>query len=166
MIEVAPNLYVGNQLDYENKAKGRDWNVVQACKEPYHRQALGYTGMAGPRDHAEYLFAYRQDGDCRRLILNMVDAPKPEFFPDAMIDEALTFIGKSLEGGFKTLVHCNQGGSRSPSLALLHLRQTNPEWQAMDFADAEKAMALLYPPYDPGKGIRAYVEERWTRSGG
>lgn len=162
MIEVAPNLFVGNQLDYETKAKGRDWNVVQACKEPYHRAAVGYKGMGAPRDHAEYLFCYRQDGDCRRLILNMVDAPKPEFFADAMIDEALSFMAKSLEGGFKLLVHCNQGGSRAPSLALLYLRRTSAQWQAMDFAEAEKALALLYPPYDPANGIRAYVERRWN----
>lgn len=161
MIEVAPNLFVGNMLDYETRAKGKAWNVVQACKEPYHRQALGYVGMAGPRDHHEYLFAYRQDGDCRRLILNMVDAPKPEFFADAMIDEALTFTAKSLEGGFKVLIHCNQGGSRAPSLAMLHLRRTSPEWQTMDFAEAEKAMGLLYAPYAPANGIREYVRKRW-----
>lgn len=161
MIEVAPNLFVGNQLDYETRAKGKAWNVVQACKEPYHRAALGYKGPGGPRDHAEYLFCYRQDGDCRRLILNMVDAPKPEFFADSMIDEALTFIGKSIEGGFKVLVHCNQGGSRAPSLAMLHLRKTSQEWQEMKFAEAEKAMGLLYPPYAPANGIREYVRKRW-----
>lgn len=162
MIEVAPNLFVGNQLDYEKHAKGKDFAVVQACKEPYHRAALGYKGPGGPRDHKEYLFAYRQEGDTRRLILNMVDAPKPEFFPDAMIDEAITFIGKCMDGGFKTLIHCNQGGSRSPSLALLHLRRTDPVWQAMSFEQAEEAMALLYPPYAPAAGIRAYVQQRWT----
>lgn len=163
MIEAAPNLFVGNQLDYETKAKGNAWNVVQACKEPYHRQALGYKGMGGPRDHAEYLFAYRQDGDCRRLILNMVDAPKPEFFADAMIDEALTFTAKSLEGGFKVLIHCNQGGSRAPSLAMLHLRRTDPDWMnpELSFKEAEKMFAGLYPPYDPANGIREYVRKRW-----
>lgn len=164
MIEVAPNLFVGNQLDYENKAKGKDWAVVQACKEPYHRQALGnYKGMGAPRDHKEYLFAYRQDGDCRRLILNMVDAPKPEFFADAMVEEAMTFLSKCMSGEFKTLIHCNQGGSRAPSLALLYLRRNDPEWMSpeLSFEEAEDMFRGLYPPYDPAAGIRAYVENHW-----
>ena len=55
MIEIAPNLFVGNQLDYERTAKFGNWAIVQACKEPYHRAAVGYNGMGAPRDHAEYL---------------------------------------------------------------------------------------------------------------
>lgn len=167
MIEVAPNLFVGNQLDYEKHVKGKDgWWVCQACKEPYHREAVKYASAGAPRDHAEYLFAYRQDRGAQRLILNMVDAPKPEFFADAMIDEALTFIGKGLEAGAKVLVHCNQGVSRSASLALLHLRRTDPEWMdsGRDFETAEDMFRGLYPAYEPGKGIRAYVERRWSVS--
>ena len=35
MIEVAKNLFVGNQNDYENIVKFRDdFSVVHACKEP------------------------------------------------------------------------------------------------------------------------------------
>lgn len=164
MIEVAPLLFVGNQLDYENAAKGKAWNVVQACKEPYHRAALMYQGNGAPRDHKEYLFCYRAEGDHRRLILNMVDAPKPEFFADSMVNEALDFIGKSLLGGFRTLVHCNQGHSRSPSLALLYLRRTDIDWQNPDmpFEEAEDMFRGLYPSYDPAKGIRAYVEQHWS----
>lgn len=163
MIEVHPNLFVGNQLDYETKIRGKDsnWNVVQACKEPYHRAALGYVGMAGPRDHAEYLFCYRQEGDCRRLILNMVDAPKPEFFPDAMMSEAITFITASMAIEVKTLVHCNQGASRSPSLAMLYLRRHTDTFVGMEFTDAEDKLRSLYPPYVPGRGIRAYVQKHW-----
>lgn len=160
MIEVAPRLYVGNAIDYERNIKGKEgWSVVHCAKEPYHRQAVGYKGMGCPRDDKEYLFAYRDE--LSRLCLNMIDAPKPEFFADAMIDEALRFIKVSLEAGDKVLCHCNQGGSRAPSLALLYLRPTD-DYADMSFAEAEDVFRACYPPYDPAAGIRAYVERKWN----
>jgi hypothetical protein len=55
MIEVMPRLYVGNQIDWETNVKHKGtgnpkpgWSVVQACKEPYHREALGYIGRGAP----------------------------------------------------------------------------------------------------------------------
>lgn len=67
MIEVFSGLYVGTQLDFE-KIDGRlGWVVVQACKEPFHRRAVGYVGNIDP-SHSEYLVARRGD----RLILNMI----------------------------------------------------------------------------------------------
>lgn len=161
MIEVYPKLHVGNQLDYEKHVKGKDWCVVQACKEPYHREALGYSGRGlADKDNHEYLFAYRSEGKTRRLILNMVDAPKAGFFADKMIDEAINFINTGLTIS-DVLVHCNQGLSRSPSLAMLYLRRMTDELADMDFEAAEDVFRGLYPQYDPGKGIREYVKQHW-----
>jgi len=45
MTEIHPNLFIGTATDYELKVKNQnDWNVIHACKEPYHRQALVYSG--------------------------------------------------------------------------------------------------------------------------
>jgi len=75
MIEVYLNLFVGDQSDYEiNVATQEGWAVVHACKEPYHRQALGYRVRGAPKDHPEYLVARRGN----RLILNIVE---DEVFP-------------------------------------------------------------------------------------
>lgn len=42
MKEIIKNLYIGNADDYEQYVKGKDdWSIVHACKEPYHRKALG-----------------------------------------------------------------------------------------------------------------------------
>lgn len=164
MIEVAPRLFVGNQLDYENQVKGKDWCVLQACKEPYHRQAVGYKSPGAPRDHTEYLFAYRQENECRRLILNMVDAPKPEFFDATMIDEAMTFLAAGLAIGGNVLIHCNQGGSRAPSLAMLYLRRFTDEFEGVGFEEAEDMFRGLYPSYQPANGIREYVRLHWDRA--
>lgn len=162
MIEVAPGLYVGNQLDYETRIKKAPygWAVVHACKEPYHREAVGYKGRGlAERDHPEYLMARRDDG--MRLCLNMIDAPSPEFFRDEMIDAATDFIGAHIAAGRNVLVHCNQGGSRGPSLALLYLRRHTQRFDGMSFEDAEDVFRAAYPPYLPANGIRAYVEQHW-----
>lgn len=118
MIEVHENLFIGNEKDFENNVKQKDgWAVVQACKEPYHREAIGYSGRSVSPEHEEYLVARRGD----RLILNMVDVENPNFFDEGMIEEALDFVGQQLDKGNKVLIHCNQGKSRSPSLGLLFL---------------------------------------------
>lgn len=159
MIEVAPRLFVGNQLDYETKIKGKDgWRVVQCCKEPYHREALGYTGRGAPRDHAEYLYALRDE----RLILNMVDVADARFFAPDMIDAALDFIAGTLApGDVKVLVHCNQGGSRAPGLALLYLRKVGGLYGGMTYDAAEEFFRGIYPNYQPAKGIRDYLIAHW-----
>jgi hypothetical protein len=164
MIEVHPRLFVGNQLDYETKLKTKDgdvkvgWAVVHAAKEPYHREAVGYAGRGlADRDHPEYLVARRGD----RLCLNMIDAPKPEFFRDDMIEAAIRFIKEQIDGGKNVLVHCNQGGSRGPSLALLYLRRHSERFEALCFDDAEEVFRAIYASYLPAAGIRGYLEQHW-----
>lgn len=77
MIEVKSNLFVGSQDD-EAAIRGQGgWFVVHACKEPYHRQALGYSGRGAPKDHPEYLIARREG----RLILNLVDVDNVSYIP-------------------------------------------------------------------------------------
>ena len=70
MKEVYPNLFVGSQTDYEfNPKLFDDWCVVHACKEPYHRNALGYISKGAPKDCPYYLFLYDEK---HHLILNIV----------------------------------------------------------------------------------------------
>lgn len=41
MIEVYDNLFVGDKSDYESRIRfenDEEWNIIHACKEPYHRQ--------------------------------------------------------------------------------------------------------------------------------
>lgn len=93
MIEIAKNLFVGNQNDYENLVKFRnDFSVVHACKEPYHRKALGYLGRGAPKNHPEYLIARRGN----RLILNLIDVVDPNYIPEEIIFKAVSFIEEKL----------------------------------------------------------------------
>jgi len=163
VIEVVSGLYVGDQAAYELEVAGRPgWSVVHACKEPYHRQLLGYSGRGAPKDHPEYLWAERGD----RLYLNLVDAPDPVYIPKELIDRAVVWIHEALAGGSKVLVHCNQGESRSPTIALLHMAKYTEQFAEMPEADAEAVFRAIYPRYNPGQGMRGFMVNNWSRYAG
>lgn len=153
MIEVAPNLFVGDQNDYEAIRLENGWQVVHCAKDPWHRQALGYSGRGAPKDHPEYLYARRG----ARLALNLIDAEDPAYIPKEIIDVAVQFIKARATG--KLLTHCNQGASRSPTIAMLAIA---PSLSA-DFLTAEETFSSeLYPPYMPKSGMRGFAEAHWA----
>jgi len=158
MIEVYPNLFVGNQDDYDfNVSRQEGWAVVHACKEPYHRQALGYSGRGAPKTHPEYLVARRGN----RIMLNIVDADDPAFFAKSMIDQALDFIDEQLSNSQKVLVHCNLGESRSPAIALVYLAARRRALPTKSLEAAEQQFKQLYPAYSPKPGIRGHLKQYW-----
>jgi len=158
MIEIHPNLYVGHQDDYEYQVKGQDgWAVVHACKEPYHRQLLGYTTRGAPKDHPEYLFAERGD----RLYLNFVDADDPAYIPKEIVDKALKFIHEKLSGEKKVLVHCNQGESRGPGIGFLYLLRHTDALPKTSLADAQAAFRQIYSAFYPSGGISGFIAAHW-----
>ncbi|WP_018462803.1 dual specificity protein phosphatase family protein [Segatella paludivivens] len=160
MKEIVHNLYIGSQDDYEQIVKYEDgWFVVHACKEPYHREALGYSGKGAPKESPEYFFAYRAN----RLILNLVDAPNPQYIPKQIIDEAIDFIDKHISES-KIFVHCNQGLSRSAVIGLLYLHHIGII-SVNDFCEAEKEYLNYYPLYQPGDGMRMFAAENWDKYG-
>ncbi len=158
MIEVYKNLYIGNQQDYEiNVSKKQDWSIIHACKEPYHRTLLGYTGRGAPKGHPEYLIAKRNN----RLFLNFVDADSPDYIPKEIIDSALVFIEESLSAGKPCLVHCNLGESRSPSIGLLYMLSKG-SLPKSNLTTAEEEFKKIYPAYNPKMGIRGFIMRYWN----
>lgn len=153
MKEVAAGLWVGSQQDFESLPPDHGLAIVHACKEPHHRAALGYTGRAAPKDHDEYLFAYR-DG-C--IILNLVDVADPAYVRAELVDAALAFIAAKRGEGQGVLVHCNQGRSRSPTIAMLAMARDLPA----DFEEAEDLFRKLYPDYQPANGMREFALSNW-----
>jgi predicted protein tyrosine phosphatase len=157
MIEIFPNLYIGTADDYERSVKGQEnWQIVHACKEPYHRRELGYTTQGAPKNHPEYLLAHRDN----RLILNLVDAPNQAYIPKEIIDAALEFIQHGLLNQKKVLVHCNMGESRSPSIGLLYLG-IYTTLLPKSFLQAEEKFRNIYPNYNPGAGMRGFLASNW-----
>lgn len=157
MKEIVSNLYVGNQSDFENEDFNNDeWSHLLVAKEPWHRQAVGYTGRACDKLHPEYLLAKRNN----KLILNLIDAPKSIFFNKNLIDTGLQFIEDELDKGKKVSSHCNEGMSRSPSIILLYLVKHNLiEGDTLE--DVEAEFLKIYPKYNPGTGMRGFVEENF-----
>jgi len=158
MKEITKNLFIGSQEDYENDVKHKEgWFVIHACKEPYHRQALGYTGRAVSKSHPEYLIARRLG----RLILNLIDADTSAFIPSEVIDATIAAIGENIPHN-KVLVHCNQGLSRSATIGLLYLHHAGIIPTA-DFTLAEEEYRKLYPLYAPSRGLRSFAQMNWRK---
>lgn len=166
MIEIYPDLFIGSQADLIHADSGigivsPGWFVITAAKEPWHREALGYKTQGAPKDHAEYLIAQRES----RLILNLVDAPDPAYVREEIITAALDAIDSALANGDKVLLHCNQGQSRAPTIALLwlrfHCKDTMPFLRRLTFEQAVEAMRERYPSYEPGGGMLGYAMTAW-----
>lgn len=158
MIEVYQNLFVGSEHDEVSVRGQPGWFVIHACKEPYHRQTLGYKGQGAPKHHPEYLIARRPG----RLILNLVDVADVNYIPREIIDAALAAIHQNIASS-KVLVHCNLGQSRSPAIAFLYLAKFSDLFGAQDYAGALRQFQELYPPFAPAKGVADYVRLNWLQ---
>jgi predicted protein tyrosine phosphatase len=157
MIEICRNLFIGDENDYELSVKGQQgWCIVHACKYPYHRDLLGYSGRGAPKEHPEYLYAKRNN----RLFLNLIDADDPAYIPEIIIHEALKFIDNALMEDKKCLVHCNQGESRSPSIGFLYLA-VKSIIQTENIDEAMKEYHKMYPLYNPKNGMKAFIYAHW-----
>lgn len=158
MIEVHPGLFVGQRDDcpLHGARLAGNWAVVHAYPA-CHRNTLGYTTVLAPEGPEQHLARREQ-----HLLLNMRDAEQPGFYrKEAMIDPALAFIDEMRERGASVLIHCEQGMSRSPSLALLYLATRLGALPAASLGEAEAAFQAIYPRYAPGYGIWAHLKQHW-----
>jgi len=156
MIEIMPGLWVGDQNDFESLPENHDFAVVHACKDPYHRQLLGYKTLGAPKDHPEYLVARRNNV----LYLNMIDVDDPKWVQPGVINPALDFIHEMLTNGTQVLVHCNKGESRAPSLGLMYVASSlNLHDSTMAIDEFKKS----YPSYNPKNGIKQYMISNWNK---
>lgn len=134
-----------------------DTAVIHAAKDPCHRRRLGYTTRSAPKDHPHEVFM--RDG--RHLILNMVDAPDPKYFSPLMFHQARDFAAEHRALGRALVIHCNQGLSRSTSLALVILA-TSGALPCGSYAEARAAYTRLDERYAPSDGVRLFLETHWA----
>lgn len=153
MIEIQNGLFVGADRDCRKAAEG--WAIVHACKSPCHQRAVGYRGSLPP-SHDHYL-VFREGGD---LYLNMIDPPRPLFMPPLFLS-FLAFAQEYSDSGVKILIHCNQGESRAPSLALLFLAKVAGTISNDSYEAAESDFGAIFNRFNPGAGIRIYLSSHW-----
>ncbi|MDI4653062.1 MULTISPECIES: hypothetical protein [Pseudoalteromonas] len=157
MQEIYERVIVTNDLSC---TRGNDEvAVIHACKSPCHQGAVGYRGKL-PSTHPNYL-VLEQEYD---LFLNIIDPPVPLFMPP-LFTEFLAFANKHWSQGRKLLIHCNQGESRAPSLAMLFLAKGVFAIPDTSYEVARSEFEKLYPRYNPGKGIETYFSKNWTQLG-
>lgn len=156
MDEADEKLFVGSESDcfYEDRP---DWVVIHACKHPCHQRAVGYRGSL-PRTHPNYLILEKGN----HLFLNMVDMSMPlsHEFTEPIITVALNFIEKNI-GTKDILIHCNLAQSRSPALAMLFLAKRKGTISNESYEKAKEDFIKLYPNYNPGRGVEAYLIKHW-----
>ncbi len=131
--------------------------VVHACKIPCHQNCIGYTGSLHP-DHPHYLS--HETG--HHLYLNMIDPPLPLFHAETF-ERFFDFTDRMIETR-EVLIHCNQGQSRAPSLALLYMAKRLGTLPDESFGAARAAFETKFP-YQPGQGIATYLTENWRELG-
>lgn len=153
MIEIRAKLFVGNGSDC--RVGDDKWAVIHACKSPCHQRAIGYRGSLSTT-HPNYLDLKRGTD----LYLNLIDPPIPLFQAESFI-KFLRFAKVQLERGMNILIHCNQGESRAPSLAILLLAKHMGEISNESYLKARADFEVHFPGYNPGGGIQKYLAEHW-----
>jgi hypothetical protein len=150
---------ITDKLSYGDGTECNDINdgsiaVVHACKEPCHRRAVGYTTRSIPSSHPNYLALERG----HHLYLNMIDPEQPLFMMQSF-DAFLGFVDREIAHR-PVFIHCNQGESRAPTLALIYMAKRLGLLPNESYIAAALAFQSEYP-YKPGRGIQLWLERNW-----
>lgn len=125
--------------------------LVHACKS-CHSKLCGQPA----KDAADYLFA-EDDGE---LYLNMID-PKTPLFRLDLFRKALDWMERRWKDGQTVVIHCDQGQSRSRSLALLLAARVGLIPSSGFFPAAATFSAQTGRPFRPSAGIVLFMQSHW-----
>ena len=160
MIEVYKNLFVGSTEDWKSLNDTSEWKILQVSHK-IHQQTKGYTKGCNKYD-PEYYCCIRDN----RMILNIIDNDRLDNeYADGIIEtiqQGLEFIQDNISK-YKVLVHCDQGQSRSPTVALLYLIMYTGLYK--EFNDIEEIIIDFikqkYPNYQPAGQMKRILEIIW-----
>jgi len=162
MREVTPNLYVGTTDEASHTLMQQDdWRLVNVAKTLH----LELHRWLKPDRNSPYYIIHETS---HWISVNWVDSPDPRFFNYLnngikVVEQVLAFIQKSLEEGKKVLITCDQGQSRSPSVALLYLAKVSCTLPDTSFREASIEFSKIYPAYKPAIGISSFLTENWSQ---
>ena len=161
MIEVSPNMYVGTVGEaYPILKQQDDWRLVNVANT-LHLRLHGW--LKADRRSPYYIIHETPQW----ISVNWVDSPDPKLFNYLnnginVVKQVLEFIQKSLEEGKKVLITCDQGQSRSPSIALVYLAKVSHTLPDSSFMEASREFLKIYPAYQPATGISGFLTNIWS----
>jgi len=147
MIQVGSLILVGDSVDASHGHRP----LVSAC-QTWHYRRNGWTVKDRPeRTDPNYLL-HDDDG---WLTLNWVDGPAELFDWGGaeMWRRAFAFLDRMAAKDTATLIHCDQGQSRAPTLAYAYLASRE--------GISEDAFRQVYPDWTPG-GIWEWLQANWA----
>lgn len=155
------SLYFTNADEYDRVVKDcPGFSALLCAKNPYHKEIVGYDRNC-PKDHPEYLVAYRPKEHI--MALNMVDAPKPEFFSDKMVLAGIDFIQNELAQNNDVVVVCNQGESRSPTMCLMYMMAHGDFSKTLSHSEVFTQFSRIAKEWNPNNGILQYAIQFWNK---
>lgn len=118
-----------------------------------HKERLEYTRP--PKEKSYYI----KFEDKKHLYINWVDEPTGKYFKVETFIEAMNFIDKFISQNKKIFIHCDQGQSRSPALAMTYLAKRT-DFLGDEFDQAYNGFKQIYPNFNPS-GIIKFIENNW-----
>lgn len=91
------------------------------------------------------------------LIIDMVDASSPKYFHIEQFNTIPSWINPMTP----TFIHCDQGISRAPSVAMYYMAFMG-NISDTSYYSAYAEFKSLYPSFSPGSGIREFMAEWWS----
>jgi|GEM_PF-1402173 len=149
MKEVRNNLYIAKREDL-TKTNEDDYAFIHATK----------TMFKGNKNEV----LIEEDN---HLYLNWVDSPDMKYFDfnnkgtDVFIS-ILDFIDKWINCR-KVIINCDEGISRSPTIAMVYMAKRTKEISNKDHVFAERDFSNIYESYWAGKGISDFVFKNWFK---
>ena len=161
MTEIAKNIYTGSEQSFNSMRDYSDWAILHCCKHPFHCSFVGYKGNLNP-NHPDYALKQKNN----EMALNLVDMDSFNSsylsFNENMFRTAFNFLDNYYNKGCKILIHCNQGESRGPTLAMFYSAYKGL-FGNENFDETEKKFRALYPNYNPKKNIYYTVQNLWNK---
>lgn len=149
MQEVSKNIYVGSKYDLPDTNE-EDYAFVHAAKTLF------------VKDKDEVV-----NESENHLYINWVDAKDSKYFDYNnngvnVFIKILDFIDKWAPEK-KVFIHCDEGVSRSPSIAMVYLAKRRKEINSKDHVFAEREFTHIYPNYFAYNGISDFLFKNWFK---
>lgn len=147
MKEVYKNIFVGSKRDLDQTNES-DYAFVHATKTMFIK------------DKDEVVNELKN-----HLYVNWVDAKDSKYFNYNnngvnVFNKILDFIDK-WQADKKVFIHCDEGISRSPSIAMVYLAKRKRVINNKDHVFAEREFTDIYPNYFAYNGISDFLFSNW-----